>query len=237
VVWNMILTALAGLSQVINGVLSRRIAGRTLNRRERIGYESAFWALGIIGVMAVGMVGYRSARQERAHFGFEIKNVYRSAMQNGGIQPFSWYAVGKPLGFNIFRTNVGSGSAFNVNIFSRTYIEPDISEESQRHAISQFTEWIKSSSEKHKGGSIAKGEQSFDTAWGDILTPEDYSNLVNDRRIAFILSRTYFEDDFGSHVAELCKYIEPQPKPTADVNIPYIVVEIYAGCTEYNGEK
>ena len=134
-------------------------------------------------------------------------------------------------------TNVGSGSAYNVDIRLRSILEPDASLSSQRLAVNEFTTWMKSLGSGSVGFTIAKNERRFHTAGGNILSPEDFANLVADRRTAFILSRVSFEDDFGSHTVELCEYMEPQAKMPPDFSGSVSIIEIFAPCQEYNGER
>jgi hypothetical protein len=142
------------------------------------------------------------------------------------------------LSFNVGQTNVGSGSAYNVDVRARSFIEPDMSLSSQRAAITEFESWLKSQGAPSKQN-ISKGSRTFVSAAGAILTPEDFNNVVADRKTVYVLARILFEDDFGSHTTEVCSYLEPQQTKLlpAPINGNVTVVEIFQNCQEHKGER
>ena len=84
---------------------------------------------------------------------------------------------------------------------------------------------------------MAKDEKKFSTAYGNILSPEDFDNLTYDRRIVYVLAKMKFEDDFGSHTVELCRYLQPQTKLPPELSgASKMIVEIWGDCGEFNGE-
>jgi len=131
-------------------------------------------------------------------------------------------AVNQPLAFNLFWKNVGNGSAYEVDARTKSFIEPDFSADSQREVVSRFTSWL--GAQPHSSTSLPKDQETFITASGEILSPEDLANILDGRRVAFVLASVRFKDDFGSHEARLCRSLLP---PT---------LKIWGACP-YEGEN
>jgi hypothetical protein len=188
VVLNIILAAIASACQFTNAFLGRKLAGKSLTSKEQRGYDALFISLGFIGIVLVAVIAYRGNRQERAHFAFELQNTYATRRNdNGALVPYSWFVVNQPLSFAVYKTNVGNGSAYNVDVKTRSFLEADTSVSSQRQAISEFAVWLKSQTKS--GITMAKGDKNFSGANGNVLSPEDLNNLIADRRIAYVLTR------------------------------------------------
>ena len=235
--WNIFLATAGSLIQLASAFIRWRWTRRDISPSRQKWSDITFIAIWLIGTLLIGISTYRGNRQERAHFAFQIQNTYQLEANNGEITPYSWFVVDQPLSFNVYQINVGSGSAYNLDARGRTLLEPDMSLSSQRVAIDEFEVWLKSQSNSAKQ-TLPKGQPSFISAAGVILTPEDYNNIIANRKTVYVLARVLFEDDFGSHTAEVCEYLEPQqtrllPAPFPG---PVKVVEIFQGCQDHNGE-
>ncbi len=235
--WNIILAVLAAFSQLGNAFLGWKIVGKSLTPKEQRNYDALFIIIGLVGAALVGVIAYRGGRQERAHFAMELQNTYQLVRSdNGSVVAYSWFVVNQPLSFAVYKTNVGSGSAYNVDTKTRSFLEADTSLSSQKQSINEFSSWIKSNQTRSKD-TMAKGDRNFSSASGNILTPEDFNNLTSDRRTVYVLARVLFEDDFGSHTVEYCHFLEPQTKMPPGYPGQVGIVEIWGDCEEYNGEN
>jgi len=74
-VWNIVLASLAALSQGVNAWLGHKVTGAALTRKRRLAYDIAFIVVALIGVTSVGIMAYRGARSERAHFSVEVSAI------------------------------------------------------------------------------------------------------------------------------------------------------------------
>lgn len=215
-----VLAICAALFELLMGWLGFKYAGVQMNRIKRRWIETAFVCCGLLGVTCVGMLAYRSGRTERAHFLVTIRNTYNSNL----FTPFSFLLLDAPLRFNVALVNVGSGSAMNTLPFARSSIQLDASEASQDAAIAQFESY----SRAHDGGtgSIAtKGDRSFITASGPVLSSQDIDDIKHLRKYIFVTGAIQFRDDYGSHTQHLCVYLDPQPN------------EVWDRCKKWNDEN
>lgn len=189
------------------------MTGQELTPGRRKLYDALFILCGCIGLLCIGLLAFRSNRQERAHFNIALRPAtmpinYKSDdlwAASSGI-----FLVGQPLAWNVDFQNVGGGPALNVRNSGRVFIEPDETKLSEEDAISKYNQWLKTSSFTSSGDTIAKEQIGFKTYEGDILTPEDYQNIVAGRRVILIVGRIAFDDDFGSHVHNVCQRLEPR---------------------------
>jgi hypothetical protein len=234
------LSIVAGLSQLGNAFMGWKVTGKDLTKRQQKIYDGLFICVGLIGLVAIGILADRSGRQERAHFSTKIENAYSAfdQSQGGALIAFSWFMVDKPLAFNVRIKNVGNGSAYNLERHFRSFIGPDISVGSQREAVSKFQAWLPV--QPHNSTSWAKDYEVFDTAWGEIMSPEDYSNVTtNNRRTVFVIGKVTFDDDFGPHEFDVCRVLQPQDSvPISASPSPHIIAqETWGTCGILEGEK
>jgi hypothetical protein len=233
---DIFLAILAALSQFGNAFMGWKVTGKQLSARKQKIYDGLFISLGMIGIISVGVLAAHSGRQERAHFSQRITNTFESYdSQTKRLIPFSWYVVDKPLKFNVYIKNVGSGSAYNAEMNVRSFIEPDLSLTSQHEAISEFQTWL--ALQPHHSITWPKDFEMFNTAAGAVLSPEDYSNLTTDRRTVFVIGKVTFDDDFGSHEFDVCQMMQPQEKYSAGAPTISLVHEIWGTCDSFSGEK
>ena len=121
--FNIALAALAALSQLGNAFMGWKVTGKTLSSRQQKIYDALFIIIGVVGIVAVGLIAYRSSRQERAHFAFQIENAYTGTSKSAGkVIPYSWFVINEPLAFSVYQTNVGSGSAYNVDVHTHAFL-------------------------------------------------------------------------------------------------------------------
>jgi len=224
--WDIVLAILGGLSQFGNTFMGWKVTGKVLSVRRRRIYDGLFILFGFVGIASIGILAARAGRQERVHFYAWVQNTYLAIdkTQGGAAVAFSWFIVNRPLAFNVFVKNVGNGSAYNVEEQFRSFIKPDISRGSQQSAVTDFQSWV--AVQPHNSRSWPKDDTELSTAWGEILSPEDYSNLTTGRRTVFVIGKVTFADDFGSHEFDICRVIQPQGSvptdafPSLHVNVP-----------------
>ena len=235
------LAILAGLSQFGNAFMGWKVTRQTLSTLQRKVYDVLFVLVGVIGVVSIAFLAARAGRQERVHFSAAIGNTYQAVdkTQGGAIIAFSWFVIDKPLAFNVFLKNVGNGSAYNVEEHLRSFIKPDTSRGSQQEAVADFQSWLLV--QPHNSKSWPKDNAQFSTASGEVLSPEDYSNLTTGRRTVFVIGKVTFNDDFGSHELDICQALLPQESippgafPSLHVSVP--IQEIWSDCETFDSEK
>lgn len=245
--WDFIFALIAGLTQFGSAYLGWKVTpqDQSIDRTKRKWYEVGFVLCGLIGVVCVATLAWRSGRRERAHYSITLGNTYRvtavvppSSDPCGpslNVVPYSWLTVDKPLAFNVCKTNVGTGTAYAVDNRAMVTIEDDASEESQQAAVARFKRWF--STGPRSSATDPKGSQAFFTAHGPILSPEDRDNLIHGRRTLFVVGAIRFQDDFGTHELHICKFLQSQATPPEmpDFIHPQ-VLEIWHGCDEWDGE-
>jgi hypothetical protein len=121
---------------------------------------------------------------------------------------------------------VGNGTAVNIAGRSHSFIEPNISTTSENDVLERF-EKMKSSEPLKGSGAMPKGAIQFVSAQGQILSPEDYANLVYGRRVVYVIAELAYKDDSGGHFRRYCQALEP-PQPGGIV--------IWANCDHFNDE-
>jgi hypothetical protein len=221
--WNIVLAVLAGLSQAVNSWMGYKVTGKNLNPRQERLYDFIFVACGVVGIVAVGMIAYRSGKQERAHLAIRLWPTYE---YNASADP-SFLPIGQPLAMNVSYKNVGSGSAFNLATAAYALLEADESKPSQVRAITQFEEWNKTMPSL-PSGTLAKDVEHFFTARGQRVSPEDVANLVAGRRVVYIVGLIAFKDDYGDRVQPFCQFLQtPQVGGAL----------IWGLCSNYNEER
>ncbi len=213
-------TTLAALSQLGTSYLGWKVAGTNLTLRQRRWYDALFVSIGLIGVVAVGVIAYSAGRQERAHFATSIGSTYPQ-----------FFLVDRPLAFNVAYKNTGSGTAHNVTFQGRSTLQPDGSLANQRRAISEFKEWVETSIDVDGGTTLLTKDspEVFATARGPILSPEDLASLRAGRRTVIVVATISFTDDFGNHVRNVC-YILQQPLQAGPA-------QVFGSCREHNSEE
>jgi len=84
-------------------------------------------------------------------------------------------------------------------------------------------------SEPLKGSfTLPRGSKQYGSARGQILSPEDYNNLIYGRRVAYLVAELAYQDDAGKHYRHYCQALQP-PMPGG--------VVIWADCNKYNDEN
>jgi hypothetical protein len=218
---NVIIAALAALSQSFASWLGWRVTVSTkpLVRSRRILYEILFVSCAVIGIGCVSFQAYRSGL-ERAH------------LAETSIDPSYLpipFVVNEPLGVNVTVSNVGKGPAKIISHYARAYIQNDLSKQSQDETVSAFAGWMKTNPPKGKGELLPPTQPFFFTADGSTLTPEDYANLANGRRVLHVIAYVKYTDDFGTHEFQFCQMLQPIR--------PYSAKPIWAICEVYNDDK
>lgn len=237
---NITLAILAAGCQLINAWMGWKVTGQTLSVKQRKTYDALFIIVGLAGLVLVGLIAARAGRQERAHFSARIVNTYQVFDQTTrAIVPFSWFVVDKPLAFNVFAKNVGNGSAYNAEEHFHSFVKPDNSASSESDVVKDFKSWLLV--QPHNSRTWPKDSESFSTAAGDVISPEDYSNLTTGRRTVFVIGNLTFDDDFGSHEFDVCQVIQKQMELPPDFlpgfNKVTVPTEIWGFCSIFNGEK
>jgi hypothetical protein len=221
-IWDIVLAVAAGLCQFVTAWLGWRITMHPIRlndpkqKRKRIFYEVLFSLTGVLGVMCTGVIAYRVPR-DRAHFNFNVGTVYKNARgetswsSGTGERRAEFLQIDAPLAFNVYRTNVGPGTSMNTVGHQYAFIEPDGSPTSESEALARF-EKSKAMEPNTNIGTVPKGNSGFVTAHGATLSPEDYDNLADGRRVAYVVGEVLYEDDSGKHSRHFCYSLEtPQP--------------------------
>jgi hypothetical protein len=228
-VWNIVIAVCAGVAQFINAWLGWRVTsmGNPLTKRQRRIYDISFVAVGLVGLVFIGLSAYRG-REERAHLQLRPDlRVKFSDSHNLWAKASDFLPVNSQMKLNVNYKNVGNGPATNVTHAGRVYIEPDDSLSSNRDAISKFEAWLKSQPPLTKT-TLTKDETGFGTFEGDILTPEDFQNIISGRRLVYEVGAFWFDDDLGSHDHNIC-WLLRAPMEGGEI--------IFQGCYEHTDEK
>lgn len=200
--------------------------------RKMVLYDIAFILAGLLGVILVVTMAYRTPR-EHAHFTFGTFPVYGSLgsasswVSGNGDHRADFLQINDPLSFNVVYGNVGPGVAANVAYRKAAFIEPDMSPTSENDALDRF-EKMKVSEPPAGSVTLANGDKEWVTAHGPIVSPEDYDNFVYGRRVVYVAVELTYRDDSGTHVRHYCGVLQP-PEPGG--------VVIWAYCGAYNDEN
>jgi hypothetical protein len=217
------------LAQFITAWFGWRVtkADAPLTPKQRRRYDITFIVAGIIGVALVGIAAYR-AGEERAHLQLKPDLSFTfPGVRDLWSRAAEFLPVGSPVRLNVNYKNVGSGPATNTTHAGRIYVEPDDSLASNRDAISKFDAWLKLQSPLTKT-TIAKDDTGITTFDGDILTPEDFQNIIHGRRFIYEVGTFWFDDDLGGHYHNFC-WILREPREGGTI--------MFQGCDEHTDEK
>lgn len=212
--WDVTFVIVAFISGAIQTWLGFDVSTsfKALTARHKRTYRMLFLVCTLVNFSMVITLAYRATRQ-RAHLALAVQPAHKPPDTYTSLDwwsvAYAFIPVDWPLEFNVYYKNVGDGPAFNVYRSGRVYIEPDISLNSSRDAVERFESWRKTEANQRSGWTIERGESGFVSFKGDIVSPEDYQNLVNGRRIAYIVGLFSWDDDSGAHSHELCKRLQP----------------------------
>lgn len=217
--WNVSLAIAAALVQFINSWLGWKVTTTpgTLTSKQRTRYEFSFIGTGILGIVLIGVIAYRSGRSERAHFSVVARPAFRSSM----------FVVNEALAFNVYYTNVG-GTATNLKVHTESYIGQDLQSTTEQQIISIFKHTLEGLPAGSGNGVMVRDQRIWKTARGPKLSPEDISNFRFGRRTPYVLARILYQDDFGQHERHFCQRLQP-PSPDG--------VYVWNYCEDYNDEK
>jgi hypothetical protein len=229
--WNIAIAVGAGAAQFVNAWLGWRVtSANPLTPRQRKVYDILFVAVGLLGLVFIGLAASRPG-PERAHLKVEPHIAYEfpESLKYGDLWRFAsnFLPINSPLRMNLSFTNVGNGSAINFRNNGRVYIEPDFSLASAHDAVSKFNAWLKIQPVA-PATTFTRDEYGFITYEGDILTPEDFQNIVFGRRLIYVIGVFTFEDDAGTHYHNVCTFLLP---PISGGLL------IWKGCGEHTEEK
>ena|SRR3989442_8292126 len=215
----IILAVLVALTQFCNSWLGWRMTLNTepLSPRKRKLYNWMFVLFGLFGVICVGILAYRSYR-EHAHL--TVTRIEKAYIPN----PF---VINEPLRANVWVKNVGKGPGRITSHYSRTYIREDVEITSQQSAVAEFRRWMEANPPKSSGEFLPPEQPFWFTSDGAVLSPEDYQNLINGRRVFYVLSDVRFTDDFGTHEFQNCQMLQPLRRNE---------LSVFAYCKVFNDE-
>jgi hypothetical protein len=238
--WDIFIAVAASVMQFVTAFLGWRITLNPISpkdpnhRRKKILYTSSFLIAGAIGVGSVGLAAYRTPREHaQLLIGYPAPNRAQvpdpfgvTASWGHDIQHGATFLqVDSPLAFNIWWSNVGTGPGWDGSERAHVFIEPDGAPSSETDAIDRFDK-LKTSEPLRCCLTFPKGGSGFTTAFGQILSPEDYANLVNGRRVAFVLAELQYADSIGKHTVKSCNSLQP-PQVGG--------LLIWGSCSHYNG--
>jgi hypothetical protein len=222
----------AAICQAVPSLLGFRatvVPIRPEQGKRKAAYEVLFVVSTVVGIVLVSVMASRAPLQP-AHFTFSKFPTYGGEDASWASGPpdnrAAFLQIGSPLSMNVWTPNVGPGVASNSITRAAMFTEPNISSVSENEALDQFGR-ISKSLEPLGPVTLASGQRTFITAEGPIVTPEDYSNLVSGRRVAYLIVEIAYRDDTGSHTRHLCQAIEP-PQQGGRI--------IYSYCKSYNDE-
>lgn len=231
--WNIVLAIAAALAQLVSAWLGTKVTSRKLSISRQRWYDFVFWCVGLIGVAAIGSMAYRSGRQERAHFSWRVTVPTLATSFPVNISEVLF--VNRPIAFNVYYKNVGTGSARQARPYSRSSTQEEASPISEKAAIADFENRL-ASLPLSAGHDMARDDELWLTAYGPVLSPEDVSNITLGRRVIYLVASIGFEDDYGSHIRHMCKVILP-PHPGQSLIIwPGGTIAVQE-CGTYNDEK
>lgn len=178
-----------------------------------------------IGIFALAFINYLSNRTERAHF--TITEMWNTT------KPI-WPVVGRPLDINFRYKNVGSGTAFDMQVESTSLLMPDYSITSQEHAITSFEKQLGDRPPPTRWTQTKDDDRWSTTKGGPIFSAEDNAKFVSGQTVIFAVGIIQFRDDFGEHTLRMCRYLQP-PRVTPDGRGKEVFGPV-GMCERYNDE-
>lgn len=228
-IWTILIAVIGGLASFTNSFLGYKVtnlSGPLPAAKKRL-YDALFIGTGIIAVICLGLAASRGA-PERAHLKLKPSLGYIFNHPATWADAPGFIPVGQMMKFNVEFENVGNGPATNVTHAGRVYIEPDDSITSSQDAVSKFENWRKLTRPDTATTTIAKADSGWTTSEGDVLTPEDFQNVISGRRLIYQVGAFWFEDDTGGHYHNFCWFLMA-PREGEKI--------IPALCQEHNEEK